>query len=84
MLEGGWQNNRASKPNAKVRFVENVFEELDAPGEWFLDRDKGVLYFMPPAGLDVTKAVFEAAGLKHLVEFRGSGQKPVRSSPFRV
>ena len=28
--------------------VRNVFEELDAPGEWYLDADAGALYFMPP------------------------------------
>lgn len=27
----------------------NVLEELDQPGEWFLDRKSGVLYFWPPA-----------------------------------
>lgn len=26
----------------------NVLEELDQPGEWFLDRQSGVLYFWPP------------------------------------
>lgn len=29
--------------------VENLLEELDAPGEWFLDRPSGRLYFWPPA-----------------------------------
>ncbi|MCI0536242.1 MAG: right-handed parallel beta-helix repeat-containing protein [Verrucomicrobiales bacterium] len=29
----------------------NVLEELDQPGEWFLDRQNGVLYFWPPAPL---------------------------------
>ena len=29
----------------------NVLEELDQPGEWFLDRQSGVLYFWPPAPL---------------------------------
>ena len=28
----------------------NVLEELDQPGEWFLDRKAGMLYFWPPAG----------------------------------
>lgn len=32
-------------------YVRNVFEELDAPGEWYLDRRKGVLYFWPPQPL---------------------------------
>ncbi len=26
----------------------NVLEELDEPGEWFLDRHSGILYFWPP------------------------------------
>ncbi|MEI6499901.1 MAG: right-handed parallel beta-helix repeat-containing protein, partial [Armatimonadota bacterium] len=30
-------------------YVQNLLEELDAPGEWYLDRDKGTLYFWPPA-----------------------------------
>lgn len=30
-------------------FAANVLEELDDPGEWYLDRGKGVLYVLPPA-----------------------------------
>ncbi|MBI4557171.1 MAG: right-handed parallel beta-helix repeat-containing protein [Candidatus Hydrogenedentes bacterium] len=33
-------------------FYQNVFEELDAPGEWFHDRASNVLYFWPPAAID--------------------------------
>lgn len=29
----------------------NVFEEIDTPGEWFLDRERGLLYFWPPEDL---------------------------------
>ena len=36
--EGGWQNNRPAGMHNEFRFVENIFEELDAPGEWFLDK----------------------------------------------
>lgn len=38
-------------------FVEGLLEELDAPGEWYLDRRTGTCYFYPPATLrpgDVT------------------------------
>ena len=35
--EGGWQNNRPSPMHKNFRFVENIREELDAPGEWFHD-----------------------------------------------
>jgi len=40
-------NNRAMAPSDSVRWVDNVFEELDAPGEWFLDRRDGWLYLKP-------------------------------------
>lgn len=36
-----------AKKDAPYYFF-NVLEELDAPGEWYLDRENGVLYFYPP------------------------------------
>lgn len=30
-------------------YALNLLEELDEPGEWYLDRRKGLLYFWPPA-----------------------------------
>ena len=41
-------------------YAYNVLEELDAPGEWYLDRQKGLLYFYPPSqvqGADVRFSV---------------------------
>jgi len=35
----------------------NVLEELDQPGEWFLDRATGQLYFWPPATLGGTNEI---------------------------
>ncbi len=31
----------------RIQFL-NILEELDQPGEWFADRDSGILYFWPP------------------------------------
>jgi hypothetical protein len=76
--EGGWQNNRPMGMHKQFRMVENLFEELDAPGEWFLDSKTNSLYFYPPAGVDLSKAVVEAVRLRHLFEFRGTEQAPVR------
>src|SRR3989442_3732780 len=81
--EGGWQNNRGGAIHQKIRFVENIFEELDAPGEWFLNTKTHRLYFYPPPGLDLAKATVEATRLRSLVEFRGSQEKPVRSVILR-
>ncbi len=35
----------------------NVLEELDAPGEWYLDRENGLLYFYPPEDFSDGSAV---------------------------
>jgi len=75
---GGWQNNRQMGMHAKYRFVENIFEELDAPGEWFLDGKTDTLYFYPPAEVDLDGAIVEAVRLRHLVEFQGTEENPVR------
>jgi len=76
--QGGWQNNRRMGVHSRYRFVENIFEELDAPGEWFLNTKTHILYFRPVAGLDLGGALIEAVRLRHLVEFRGTAKKPVR------
>lgn len=31
-------------------FLENVFEALNSPGEWYLDKKEGVLYYIPFEG----------------------------------
>jgi hypothetical protein len=63
-------------------FVENVFEELDAPGEWYLDRETGTLYFLSPDDLDLTTAVIEVPLLPQLVRFVGTADDPVRHVTF--
>jgi hypothetical protein len=81
--EGGWQNNRGGAVHQTIRFVENIFEELDAPGEWFLELKTHTLYYYPPAGLDLRKATVEATRLRSLVEFRADEAKPVRFVTLR-
>ncbi len=80
--EGGWQNNRPMGMH-DIRFVENIFEELDAPGEWFLDSKEGRLYFYPQAGVDLATATIEAVRLRHILEFRGTEEAPVRFVNFK-
>jgi hypothetical protein len=38
-------------------YVLNVLEELDEPGEWYLDRKTGILYFWPPSPISQGKAI---------------------------
>ncbi|MEJ2702795.1 MAG: right-handed parallel beta-helix repeat-containing protein [Sedimentisphaerales bacterium] len=37
-------------------YAVNVFRELDSPGEWYLDRRTGMIYWLPPKGIEVSKA----------------------------
>jgi hypothetical protein len=76
--EGGWQNNRQMGMHKDFRMVENIFEELDAPGEWFHDRKTSTLYFLPEPETNLATAKVEVVRLRHLVELAGSQEKPVK------
>jgi hypothetical protein len=41
----------------KLFYVTNLLEELDRPGEWYLDRKSGDLFFWPPEGPPGTRPV---------------------------
>ncbi|WP_339704015.1 peptide-binding protein [Algoriphagus aquimarinus] len=76
--EGGWQNNRSSGLHPKYRFVENIFEELDSPNEWFLDTKKWLLYFYPEEGLVIENIQkVEVGMLENLIFFEGDKDYPV-------
>ena len=81
--EGGWQNNRPTAIHPVRRYVENIFEELDAPHEWYHNAKTQTLYFYPPADVDLAKASVETVRLPHLVEFSGTQGQPVRRLTLR-
>jgi hypothetical protein len=69
----------------------NVLEELDAPGEWYLDASTGDLFFWPPASLDsgeVVLSVMEQPLLKLTgasnVVIRGFNLEASRSSAVEI
>lgn len=76
--DGGWQNNRQMGMHRSFRMVENIFEELDAPGEWFHNQSSNTLFYIPHAGTDLATASVEVVRLSHLVELQGSEKNPVR------
>ncbi len=78
-LSGGHQNNRPAPPHPDYRMVENVFEELDSPGEWYLDKEKGLLYYWPDENTNLQTANYEGVILKNLITLRGSESSPVKN-----
>jgi hypothetical protein len=73
-----------------TQVVENVFDELDVPNEWYFDRGgccgtAGTLYFYPPAGVDLSNPssyTLEVAGIERIFEFDGGcGAAAAPTSP---
>lgn len=79
VLEGGWQNNRPSPMHKEHRFVENIFEELDAPGEWFYNKKEGVLYLFPLEDVNLKTATFEISVIDDLIQLKGSELRPIEN-----
>lgn len=49
MVPASWQNGRSSgnTPTSIPVYVENAYELLDSPGEWYMNKADGYLYYMP-------------------------------------
>ncbi len=55
--------------------VENVFEGLDEPGQWYLDRKAGTLYVIPREGDDLEKAEVVAPVTSAFLHLEGDAVK---------
>jgi hypothetical protein len=65
-------------------YFENALEMLDQPGEWYLDRQTGVLSYWPREGEDMTKAEIVApAVLSKLLVIQGMPDRPVQNLHFQ-
>lgn len=81
---GGWQEARGWGYGGAL-YVENVFEELDAPGEWFWDASTGDLFLWhdappgtpPPAGTGTGEGGVSTAVLETLLSLQGTPTAPV-------
>ena len=77
--EGGWQAQRRYGVGVKRKghpgspfYIENIFEELDAPFEWYHDVETDTLYFKPPTGVDLSDVAVEAAVVSRIIEVEGA------------
>lgn len=79
VLGGGFQNNRQMGMHPQYRMVENIFEELDAEGEWYFDKKSKTLYFYPPKDLNLQTAILEVPQWESIFIIKGEKGKPVRN-----
>ncbi|CAF0815534.1 unnamed protein product [Didymodactylos carnosus] len=68
---GGFQEARGSSDGGAY-YVANIFEELDSPNEWFLNKDTRTLYFMPN---ETMPQVFVASQIPCLISMSGSSME---------
>ena len=54
-------------------WIENSFDLLDVPGEWYLNRREGVVYYKPGSGEDMNRAEIVAPAMEQVVRFSGDG-----------
>ncbi len=75
---------RSNREKDARYWVENVFEGLDEPGEWYLDRRSGILYYWPMPGEDMNEAEVIAPLLAELVRLEGdvAGEKLISNVDF--
>jgi len=63
-------------------YAMNILAELDTPGEWYLDRETGVLYFWPPRPIAKGRAVVSV--LETLVTLTGASHVTIRGVTFEA
>ena len=64
-------------------YVENVKALLDAPGEWYFDKNKKEISYLPEPGIDDPNRVMsEVPATNNLISIKGELEKPVRNLRF--
>lgn len=63
--------------------VSNCKTALDMPGEWYLDRREGYLYYLPTADEDLRTAECIVPTIRQHIVLRGEPDRPVKDITFR-
>ena len=74
-----WSERSAATPH----FVENAYELLGKPGEWYFDRPAGKIFYTPRSGEDLATADVEAAAARGFIIGKGSRDHPLLGLVFK-
>lgn len=55
-----------------LTWIENAYELLDTPGEWYLNKSDGYVYYMPRSGENMANAEVIIPVLEYLIHGNGS------------
>lgn len=74
-----WNSNPIDLDETSQFYIENIFEELDAPNEWYWDENEGVLYYKPAGDTNMKTALVEIDVMQRPIQFLGTQYNPVRN-----
>lgn len=78
-LVSGWNQIKPTTPF----FLVNALEELDEPGEWYLDQKQHLVYYYPfQRDGDLNQAVAFVPRVEFLLRIDGSPMRPVQNLRF--
>ena len=75
-IAGGVQINRGPD------YVENAYELLDEPGEWYFDSQEKKIYYMPKAGQDMSQTQAIIPSVENLITLEGTLEESVSDISF--
>lgn len=75
-IAGGVQINRGPD------YVENAYELLDEPGEWYFDSQEKKIYYMPKAGQDMSQTQAIIPSVENLITLEGTLDESVSDISF--
>jgi hypothetical protein len=76
------QGDHSNMPYQNFSYVENAYELLDTPGEFYLNTRTGYLYYMPRPGENMTTSTFLVPRCETLVSVAGEYGKKINNIVF--
>jgi len=89
MVQPAWGHNTwgydfiGSSFRQGAAYMENAYEFIDQPGEWYQDTTAGVLYYKPLSGQDMAKADVELPQVEVLLAIGGTYDQPAHDLVFQ-
>ena len=74
---------RCNTPARLPVFVENAYELMDEPGEWYLDTHKNYIYYIPREFEDMETADVVIPGMEKLLSIKGTADAPAKNMTFK-
>ena len=76
-------NNRGSSYHTDMLVIENIFEELDEPNEWYYEKESGLLYYYPPTDCNLDECRVEIAVNAELLQINNAENITIDGIQFK-